>query len=184
VCRNVRTKRTKRTNSRRDGSVVRKMCAISAIRGCLRILFLSWGSGTVQSTYEPPPRHVAPSNVRRKRNKRKKPPSYVRACRFSLGRGGFATNSRHGRTLLYGRNSFLPVTSGTICLLMRYVSAIVLFVTRRRLSPGLVGPGLSGRVAFPKLSKLLNQEDALSAPCYPVLPRRALAGRAHAADKR
>jgi len=160
------------------------MCAISAIRGCLRILFLSWGSGTVQSTYEPPPRHVAPSNVRRKRNKRKKPPSYVRACRFSLGRGGFATNSRHGRTLLYGRNSFLPVTSGTICLLMRYVSAIVLFVTRRRLSPGLVGPGLSGRVAFPKLSKLLNQEDALSAPCYPVLPRRALAGRAHAADKR
>ena len=26
-------------------------------------------------------------------------------------------------------------------------------------------PGLSGGVAFPKLSKLLNQEDALSAPC-------------------
>jgi hypothetical protein len=86
--------------------------------------------------------------------------------------------------LPYARSSLLPVTSGTICLPMRYVSAIVPFVTRRRLSPGLLGPGLSGRVAFPKLSKLLNQEDALSAPCYAVLLKRTLAGRAHAADKR
>jgi hypothetical protein len=132
-------------------------------------------------------RRISPSKVRRKRNKRKKPPSYVRACRFSLERGGFATNSRQGRTFPYGRNSLLPVTTGTICLLMRYVSAIVPFVTRRRFSSGLVGPGLSGRVAFPKLSKLLNQENALSAPCYavnPALRRRALAGRTHAADKR
>jgi hypothetical protein len=95
-----------------------------------------------------------------------------------------ATKSRHGRTLPYARSSLLPVTSGTICLPMRYVSAIVPFVTRRRLSPGLLGPGLSGRVAFPKLSKLANQEDALSAPCYAVLLKRTLAGRAHAADKR
>jgi hypothetical protein len=70
---------------------------------------------------------------------------------------------------------------------MRHVSAIVPFVTRRRLYSGLVGPGLSGRVAFSELSKLLNQEDALSAPCYAVNPaprRRALAGRNHAADRR
>jgi hypothetical protein len=28
-------------------------------------------------------------------------------------------------------------------------------------------------VLFPKLSKLLNQEDALSAPCFPRAPRGA-----------
>ena len=37
--------------------------------------------------------------------------------------------------------------------------------TRRALSPGLGWPGLSGGGVFPKLSKLLNQEDALGAPC-------------------
>jgi hypothetical protein len=67
---------------------------------------------------------------------------------------------------------------------MRYVSAIVPFVTRRRLSPGLVDLGFPVVWRFLKLSKLLNQVDALSAPCYAVLRRRALAGRAHVADKR
>jgi hypothetical protein len=57
------------------------------------------------------------------------------------------------------------VTNGTISLPTRYVLAIVPFVIRRPWSSGLGWPGLSGVVAFPKLSKLLNQEDALSAPC-------------------
>ena len=40
---------------------------------------------------------------------------------------------------------------------------------------------------FPKLSKLLNQEDAWAHPAYavnPALHRRALAGRTHAAERR
>jgi hypothetical protein len=40
---------------------------------------------------------------------------------------------------------------------------------------------------FPKLSKLLNQEDAWAPPAYtvnPALRRRALAGRTHAAERR
>ena len=45
------------------------------------------------------------------------------------------------------------------------LSAIVPFAIRRPLSSGPGWPGLSGDVAFLKLSKLLNQEDALSAPC-------------------
>jgi hypothetical protein len=141
----------------------------------------------VQSTYKPPPGHVAPSKVRRKRNKRKKPPSDLRACRFPSSAEALLQNLAKGEHCLTARNSLLPVTTGTIYLLMRYVSAIVPFVTRRRFSSGLVGPGLSGRVAFPKLSKLLNQENALSAPwdaVNPALRRRALAGRTHAADKR
>jgi hypothetical protein len=77
----------------------------------------------VQSPYKPPPGHVA---SKKSAQKAQKAPSYVRACRFSLNRGGFATKSRQGRTLPYGRNPLL------------------------------------------KLSKLLNQEDALSAPCYTV----------------
>ena len=38
----------------------------------------------------------------------------------------------------------------------------------------------AGGVLFPKLSKLLNQEDALSAPCSPRAPR---AGRRKSADR-
>jgi hypothetical protein len=39
---------------------------------------------------------------------------------------------------------------------------------------------LRGGVLFPKLSKLLNQEDALSAPCSPLAPSR---GARNAADR-
>ena len=69
-----------------------------------------------------------------------------------------------GRTLPYAWNPLIPVTNRTISLPTRYVLAIVPFVIRRPWSSGLGWPGLSGVVAFPKLSKLLNQEDALSAP--------------------
>jgi hypothetical protein len=65
-----------------------------------------------------------------------------------------------GRTLPYAWNPLLPVTNGTTCLPARYVLAIVPFVIRRPLSFGRGWPGLSGDVAFLKLSKLLNQEDA------------------------
>ena len=57
-------------------------------------------------------------------------------------------------------NPLLPVTNGTICLPTRFVSAIVPFATQRPLSSGRGWPGLSGDMAFLKLSKLLNQEDA------------------------
>jgi hypothetical protein len=46
---------------------------------------------------------------------------------------------------------------------------------------------VSGGVVFPKLSKLLNQEDALGAPCLDTvilaLRRRVLVGRRDAADR-
>jgi hypothetical protein len=48
----------------------------------------------------------------------------------------------------------------------RYVLAIVPFVTRRPQSSGRGWPGLTGGAASIKLSKLLNQEDALGAPCF------------------
>jgi hypothetical protein len=89
--------------------------------------------------------------------------------------------------LPYAWNPLLPVTKGTISLATRYMLAIIPFVIRRRLSSGAVCPGLSGGVALPKLSKLLNQEDALSAPCLRVnsaLAGGTLAGRWNAADRR
>ena len=65
----------------------------------------------------------------------------------------------------------------------------VQFVIRRPCP--LAGDSLglvSGGVVFPKLSKLLHQEDALGAPCLDTvilaLRRRALAGRRDAADRR
>ena len=62
------------------------------------------------------------------------------------------------------------MTNGTICLPTRQVLAIVPFVTRRRLSSGLVWPGLS-RGVFPKLSKTAQSRGRLGAPAYaaPVL---------------
>ena len=89
----------------------------------------------------------------------------MQACRFFLDDGGFATKSRQGRRLPYAWNPLIPVPNRTISLPTRYVLAIVPFVIRRPWSSGLGWPGLSGVVAFPKLSKLLNQERALSAPC-------------------
>ena len=59
----------------------------------------------------------------------------------------------------------LPVTNGMICLPTRYVLAIVPFVIRRASSSGFGWPGHAAGVVFSKLSKLLNQEDALSALC-------------------
>ena len=93
----------------------------------------------------------------------------MQACRFFPDDGGFATKSRQGRTLPYAWNPLIPVTNGTISLPTRNVLAIVPFVIRRPWSSGLGWPGLSGVVAFPKLSKLLNQEDALSAPWLTAL---------------
>jgi hypothetical protein len=98
----------------------------------------------------------------------RKVPSYMQPCQGLLDRGGFATKYRQGRTLPYAWNPLLPVTKGTISLATRYILAIIPFVIRRRSSSGAVWPGLSGGVALPKLSKLLNQEDALSAPCVRV----------------
>src|SRR3984957_3943786 len=71
----------------------------------------------------------------------------------------------------------------------RYVSANVPYVIRRPCPLAWDGLGMvSGGVVFPGLSKLLNQEDALGAPCLDTvivaLRRRALAGRRNAADRR
>jgi hypothetical protein len=54
-----------------------------------------------------------------------------------------------------------PMTSGTMSLSTRHGLANVPCVIRR---PRHLGP-VTGGVVFSKLSKLLNQEDALSAPC-------------------
>src|ERR1700733_14990442 len=71
---------------------------------------------------------------------------------------------------------------------MRYVLVNVPFVIRRPCP--LAGDSLglmSGGVVFLELSKLLNQEDALGAPCLDTvilaLRRAALAGRRDAADR-
>jgi hypothetical protein len=139
-CRNVRTKRTKRTKSvKRAGpaigdSVVRKIRALSALcalRGCLSLLvILIKGRRTGQSPYKPPPGRLFLKKVREKREKREKSPSYVQACRSLLDNGGFAAQSRQGRILHYAWNPFLRLTNGTICLPVRYLLAIVPFVTR------------------------------------------------------
>jgi hypothetical protein len=71
----------------------------------------------------------------------------------------------------------------------KYVLADVPYVIRHPCP--LAGDSLglvSGGVVFPELSKLLNQEVALGAPCLDTvilaLRRRALAGRRNAADRR
>ena len=71
----------------------------------------------------------------------------------------------------------------------RYVLADVPYVIRRPCP--LAGDSLglaSGGVVFLELSKLLNQEDALGAPCLDTvilaLRSRALVGRRDAADRR
>jgi hypothetical protein len=46
-------------------------------------------------------------------------------------------------------------------------------------SSHITGGFSSAVVLFPKLSKLLNQENALSAPCSPWHPRGALRGQPH-----
>src|ERR1700722_18318002 len=74
-----------------------------------------------------------------------------------------------------------PATNGTIFLPTRYVLADVPYVIRRPCPLAWGGLGLvSGGVVFPELSKLLNQERALGAPCLDTvilaLRRRALAG--------
>ena len=59
-----------------------------------------------------------------------------------------------------------PVTDGTISLPTRYGSAKVPSVIQRPCHLAWYGlRTVSGGVVFSKLSKLLNQEDALSAPC-------------------
>jgi hypothetical protein len=81
-----------------------------------------------------------------------------------------------GRRFRQNGTIFLP----THCVLANVPSSGV-----RVIWPGTTW--LSGGVVFSKLSKLLNQEDALSAPCLrgdSAPRRRALAGRRNAADRR
>jgi hypothetical protein len=70
----------------------------------------------------------------------------------------------------------------------RDVLADVPFVIRRPWPRAWRGLGLlSGGVVFPELSKLLNQEDALGAPCLDTVilaPRRRPRGRRNTADRR
>jgi hypothetical protein len=88
----------------------------------------------------------------------------MRACRFfSITEASLQNLDRREDCLTPGTTSI--VTNGTIGLPTRQVIAIVPFATRSPLCHGLGWPGLSGGAAFLKLSKLLNQEDALSAPC-------------------
>jgi hypothetical protein len=137
-----------------EDSGFRKMCVISVIsviRGCLAcFLSLLRGYRAVLSRYKAPPGHVASKTVTKAQGKLAAFPRSRRLCsKISIG-----------RSLPYAWNPLLPVTNGTICLPTHFVSAIVPFAIRRPLSSGRGWPGLSGDVAFIKLSKLLNQEDA------------------------
>ena len=102
--------------------------------------------------------------MRKVRKKRKKPVLTCKLAAFSSITEGFATKFARENIVLR-LEPLLPVTNGTIYLHTRYILAIVPFVTRRALSPGLGWPGLSGGGVFPKLSKLLSQEDAWAHPC-------------------
>jgi hypothetical protein len=74
---------------------------------------------------------------------------------------GSATKSRQAEHCLTPGTHFYRLQTGRFGLPKRLVP----FVIRRPFSPGPGWPGFSGGASFPKLSKLLNQEDALSAPC-------------------
>jgi hypothetical protein len=116
--------------------------------------------------------------VRQKRYKRYKSPSRVPASRSFLDNGRSAPNFDRristGRTLPCLRPELVSYTylspassktNGTITLPTRYGLANVPFVIQRPCH--LAWEGLrpvSGGAVFSKLSKLLNQEDALSAP--------------------
>jgi hypothetical protein len=92
--------------------------------------------------------------VREKRDKRDKSPSRVPACRFFLD---------HGSSALWVCDF---MTNGAISLPTRYGLASAPSVIQRPCH--LAWKGLrpvSGGVASSKLSILLNQENALSAPC-------------------
>jgi hypothetical protein len=122
------------------------------------LLSLLRGCRTVQSPYRPPPGHVFLKK------------SALKASFLPAGLPVFPRRRRLCYKISSGENIALRLEptytgDGTISLPTRYVLAIVPFVIRRPWSSGLGWPGLSGVVAFPKLSKLLNQEDALSAPC-------------------
>jgi hypothetical protein len=111
---------------------------------------------------------------REMRCKRYKAPSHV------LDRRPFADRDGSASSVGDKRDDLLPT---------RYVSATVPYVIRRPCPLAWDGLGMvSGRVVFPGLSKLLNQEDALGVPCLDTvivaLRRRALAGRRKAADRR
>jgi hypothetical protein len=154
-----------------------KIRAISAIRGYVSMLvFLLRGCRTVQSPYKPPPGNVFLKKSAQKAQKAIKVPS------LTLKLAGFPSITEALlRNLARGEGCLTPEThlrrtNGTICLPSRLTLAMVPFVIRRLLSPGLCWPGLSGVWVFPKLSKLLNQEDAWASPGYALNPARRTRG--------
>src|ERR1700742_2576658 len=87
----------------------------------------------------------------------------------------------------YAWNQLLLVTNGRRCLPTCYVRAAVPFLIWRPWSSSLGQRELSGGVALPKLSKLLNQENAWASPGYAVKPLSAgapLAGRTQVRGRR
>jgi hypothetical protein len=117
-------------------SVLRKICvicAVSAIRGCLRMLVtVIKGLPTVQSRYEPPPgRVLLTKKVRKKRKKPLPPRSRGSCCEISPGRS------------LTPGTPLLPVTNGTI----------VPFVIRRACPLAAVDLG------FPVVWRLLSCQN-------------------------
>jgi hypothetical protein len=127
---------------------------IKGLRGCR----------TVPSPYKAPPGHVASKKCAKGAISAKSP---LFRCRLA----GFSSTTEALLQNFAGENIALrlqPSSTGdkrTTCLRMRYVLAIIPFVIRRLSFSGRGWPGLSGGVVFLKLSKPLNQEDALSAPC-------------------
>jgi hypothetical protein len=73
-------------------------------------------------------------------------------------------SEKRDKGLPRAQDPLLPLTNGTICLSVRYLLAMVPFVIGHRWSSHLGWPEPSGELMFPKLSKLLNQEDGPGTP--------------------
>jgi hypothetical protein len=119
----------------------------------------------VQSPYKPPLGHIASKKSAIKATKALKAPFLWAGLPVFPRSRRLCSNISDRQNIALRLEALLPVTNGMIGIPTRYVLAL------SRLSPGVrsplaaVGLGLPVGAASIKLSKLLNQEDALSAPC-------------------
>jgi hypothetical protein len=127
-----------------DDSGSGKICAISAIRGCLaRSLSLLRGCRAVQSTYNAPPGHAASNTVAKAQCKVAAFPRSRKLCsRISIG-----------RTLPFAWNSLLPVTNGQYVCLGTSYQRLSRLPSVVRYPLAAVGPG------FPVMWRLLSCQN-------------------------
>jgi hypothetical protein len=98
--------------------------------------------------------HAVEKKIRKRRDKRDRPPLALQACRSSPDPDSFGATTRLGRTLRYAWNLLLAVKRNNMPVYsLRTAQPAPVVVSPRR-------PEISGGVTLPKLPKLLNQEDA------------------------